>query len=90
MIINDLLKAYGVKFNIDFNGEDNEINPEILSKASIIVNNDNEFKLHVKDDDGSLFELVVQTPNTVIYNYYTPDGELYNYQSFSDDGIEIN
>lgn len=89
MIINELLKAYGVKFSIDFNG-DNEVNPEILSKADIIVNNNNEFRLHVKDDDDSLFELIVQTPNTVIYNYYTPDGELYNSQSFSDEGIEIN
>lgn len=89
MIINELLKAYGVKFSIDFNG-DNEVNPEILSKADIIVSNNNEFRLHVKDDDESLFELIVQTPNTVIYNYYTPDGELYNSQSFSDEGIEIN
>lgn len=89
MIINELLKAYGVKFSIDFNG-DNEVNPEILSKADIIVNNNNEFRLHVKDDDDSLFELIVQTPNTVIYNYYAPDGELYNSQSFSDEGIEIN
>ena len=89
MIINELLKAYGVKFSIDFNG-DNEVNPEILSKADIIVSNNNEFRLHVKDDDDSLFELIVQTPNTVIYNYYAPDGELYNSQSFSDEGIEIN
>lgn len=89
MIINELLKAYGVKFSIDFNG-DNEVNPEILSKADIIVSNNNEFRLHVKDDDESLFELIVQTPNTVIYNYYAPDGELYNSQSFSDEGIEIN
>lgn len=89
MIINELLKAYGVKFSIDFNG-DNEVNPEILSKADIIVSNNNEFRLHVKDDDDSLFELIVRTPNTVIYNYYAPDGELYNSQSFSDEGIEIN
>ncbi len=89
MIINDLLKAYGVKFTIDFNGEDNEINPEILSNADIITSNDTEFKLHVKEDDGELFELIVQYPNTVVYNYYAPDGELYMTQSYSDEGIEI-
>ncbi|MBR3213154.1 MAG: hypothetical protein IKF79_01445 [Methanosphaera sp.] len=89
MLINDLLKAYGVKFSIDFNGVNNEINPEFLSVAEIIVNNDNEFKLHVKEDDGELFELIVKTPNTVIYNYYTPEGELYMTHSYSDEGIEI-
>ena len=90
MIINDLLKAYGVKFTIDFNGDNNEINPELLSRADIITSNNDEFKLHVKEDDGSLFELIVQTPNTVIYNYYAPNGELYDSTSYSDDGIELN
>lgn len=90
MLINDLLKAYGVKFTIGFNGDNNEVNPEILSKAVIITNNDAEFKLHVTNDDNSLFELLVQTPNTVIYNYYTPNGELYDSNSYSDEGIELN
>lgn len=90
MLINDLLKSYGVKFTIGYNGDNNEINPEILSNAVIVTNNDNEFRLHVKDSDGELFELIVQTPDTVIYNYYDPDGEIYMSHSYSNDGLEIN
>ena len=89
MIINDLLKAYGAKFSLDFNGEGNEINPEILSEATIITNTEDEFRLHSTDEDGELFELIVTPPNTVIYNYYAPDGELYMSHSYSDEGISI-
>ena len=89
MIINDLLKAYGAKFSLEFNGEGNEINPEILSDVKIISNNENEFKLHYIEDDGELFELIVKPPNTVIYNYYAPDGEMYMSHSYSDEGIGL-
>ena len=89
MIINDLLKEYGAKFTIDSNGVDNEINPIILPKSKVIKNDGNEFILHKTDEDGSLFELIVRLPNTVIYNYYAPDGEIYMSHSYSDEGFEI-
>ena len=89
MNINDLLKAYGVNFTLEFNGEDNEVNPDILSDATIVTSTNDEFKLHSSDDDGALFELIVKPPNTVIYNFYAPDGELYMSHSYSDEGIVI-
>lgn len=90
MIINDLLKKFDAKFTIKENGEINEINDNILNNSEIIKNNSDEFVLHNKDDDGELFELIVKPIDTVIYNYYDPDGELYSVHSFSDEGIELS
>ena len=89
MIINDLLQSYGVQFTIGSNGDYNEINPEILSTSTIITNTEEEFRLHSTDGEGELFELIVKPPNTLIYNYYAPDGELYMSHSYSDEGIDI-
>lgn len=83
------MKKYEAKFSLDFNGQDNQINPQILNDANILVNDKNMFKLQVKEEDDCLFELIVQPPNTVIYNYYDPSGELYMSNSYSDDGIVI-
>ena len=83
MIINDLLKKYEAEFTLDFNGEGNEINPKILENAKIVQNDKKGFILHETDDNG-LFELIVKPPNTVIYNYYDPEGELYLSHEYSD------
>jgi len=82
MIINELLKKYDAKFTLDSNGEGNEINPNILKNAKVMKNDKNEFILH-EDSDG-LFELIVRPPNTIIYNYYDHDGELYMSHEYSD------
>ena len=68
MIINDLLKEYDSKITL-YNNGDMTINEDILNSASIIKNNNSTFILHSNDDDG-LFELIVKSPNTVIYNFF--------------------
>jgi len=82
MIIDDLLKQYKAKFTLEMNGE-NEINPNILKNAKVIRNDNNSFILHEEDEEG-LFELIVRPPNTIIYNYYDHDGELYMSHEYSD------
>ena len=88
MIITDLLKKYDSKIILHDNG-DKTINENILDSASIIKNNSSTFILHSTDEDG-LFELIVESPNTVIYNFFDEDGELYMKHSYSDDGVEIS
>lgn len=83
MIIDDLLKQYKAKFTLEMNGE-NEINPNILKNAKVIRNDNDSFVLHEEDENG-LFELIVNPPNIIVYNYYDPDGELYMSHEYSDE-----
>lgn len=87
--INDLLKEYDAKFSILENG-DRQINDAILPHAAIIQNDNSSFVLQNKGIDGETFELIVKPVNTVIYNFYDPDGELYLNHTYSDEGNFIS